>query len=169
VPSASARRIEAVNTRANTAEERLAVSIAEGEALRARIGAIEKERDMLAEALEAARTDLTASQSAVVACQCASDALQATLAEREANLDEATRRTDLLAATLQETQAALLARTTAEERLHSEQSALLRALAAAREVGSAALASLRNEPALVPAASRNAGYLTRFIHLFVAE
>ena len=98
--------IEAVNVRANAAEERLAVSIAEGEALRARIGVIEKERDTFVAALETARAELTA---------------------------------------------------------------VLRALAAAREVGSAALASLKKEPALVPAALRNAGCLTRFIRLFAAE
>ena len=119
--------IEAVNARANAAEERLAVFLADGEALRARIGVIERERDMLAGALEAARAELTAAQ------------------------------------------AELLARTAAEERLYSEQLDLLRALAAAREVGSAVLGSLRNDPASVSAAPRSAGCLTRFARLFAAE
>ena len=119
--------IEEANARANTAGERFAASIAEGEALQARIGVIEKERDMLAGALEAARSELTAAQ------------------------------------------AELLARMTTEDRLYSEQLAQLRALAAARDVGSAALASLRNEPALAPEAPRNGGLLTRFIRLFAAE
>jgi len=76
---------------------------------------------------------------------------------------------DAARAELTAAQAELLARMTTEERLYSEQLAQLRALAAARDVGSAALASLRNEPALAPEAPRNGGLLTRFIRLFAAE
>ncbi|MBV8590430.1 MAG: sulfotransferase [Acetobacteraceae bacterium] len=78
--------IEAVNARVNAAEERLAVSIAEGEALRARIGVIERERDMLAGALEAARAELTAAQAELLARMTAEERLHSEQLARCARL-----------------------------------------------------------------------------------
>ncbi len=97
----------------------------------------------------------------------------AEIEQQRVQIAELARERNALAGSLEaaraELAAELVARTAAEERSHSEQLALLRTLAAAREVGSAALASLRIETALVPQAPRNTGCLTRFIRFFSSE
>jgi hypothetical protein len=126
------------------------------------------------------RTAVGERDAAVAAGDARAAAVEGRLAEALAEIEqqrvqiaELARERNALAGSLEaaraELAAELVARTAAEERSHLEQLALLRTLAAAREVGSAALASLRIETALLPGAPRNTGYLTRFIRFFSSE
>ena len=75
--------LEVANSTARLAEEERSASVAEREALKARITSIERDRDDLAAALEAARAEMTSGKSA--------------LAEHQAVSAEALRRADNLA------------------------------------------------------------------------
>jgi hypothetical protein len=129
------------------------------------------------EALKALITTTVSERDETVA---ASGLLQATLAERDSALAEMSQRADEFVAALQSVEAKLAKSNGALSRaerelsdcnataaaLQSEIVTLRSALAAARDVGRAALAALRTEPATAPEAPRNAGWLALVLRPF---
>ena len=96
----------------------------------------------------------------------ASSLLQATLAERDSALTEMSQRANDFVAALQSAEAKLAKSNGALSRTEREIVALRGDLAAARDVGRAALAALRTDPATAPAVPRNAGWLALVLRPF---
>jgi Methyltransferase domain/Glycosyl transferase family 2 len=140
-----------------------AQSLDEVERLKALIATIVSERD---EAVAASAAECEALASS-----------RASLAERDGALAQMSRRADEFVAALQSAEAKLTKRDDALARaerqlsdrnaaaaaLQSEIITLRSGLAVARDVGRAALAALRTEPATVPKAPQNAGWLSRVL------
>jgi chromosome segregation ATPase len=154
----------------NTAHAR---SLDEIEGLKALIATIVNERDEAVAALAAGREALASSRALLAETEQSTGGLQATLAERDGALAAISQRANEFFAALQSAEAKLAkreedlfrvkrelsARNTAVAALQSEIITLRNALAAARDVGRAALGVLRTEPAMVSGAPRNAGWL----------
>jgi chromosome segregation ATPase len=160
------REIEAKNTEHTR-------SLDEIEDLKALIATTVSERDEAVAALTAGREALASSRALLAETEQSTGLLQATLAERDGALAAMSRRADGFRAALHSAEAKLAKhdddlsrakrelfdRNTAAAELQSEIITLRNALASARDVGRAALAALRTEPAMVSEAPRNAGRL----------
>jgi chromosome segregation ATPase len=144
------REIEAQNTEH-------AQSLGEIEALKVLIATTSSERDQAVAALAAGREALASSRASLTEAERSTGLLQATLAGRDVALAEMTQRADEFVAALQSAEAKLAKRDDALSRAESEIVTLRSDLAVARDVGRAALAALRIEPATVPEKPRNAG------------
>jgi hypothetical protein len=116
--------------------------------------------------LAAGREALAWSRASLTEAERSIGLLQATLAGRDVALAEMTQRADEFVAALQSAEAKLAKRDGALSRAESEIIALHSALAVARDVGRAALAALRTEPATVPEAPRNADWLALALRPF---
>jgi len=148
-------------------------SLDEIEGLKALIATIVNERDEAVAALAAGREALASSRALLAETEQFTGVLQATLAERDGALAAISQRANEFFAALQSAEAKLAkreedlsrakrelsARNTAAAALQSEIIRLRNALAAARDVGRAALAALRTEPAMVSGAPRTDGRL----------
>ena len=148
-------------------------SLDEIEGLKALIATIVNERDEAVAALAAGREALASSRALLAETEQSTGVLQATLAERDGALAAISQRANEFFAALQSAEAKLAkreedlsrakrelsARNTAAAALQSEIIRLRNALAAARDVGRAALAALRTEPAMVSGAPRTDGRL----------
>jgi hypothetical protein len=153
------REIEAQNTKH-------AQSLGEIEALKALIATTASERDQAVAALAAGREALASSRASLTEAERSTGLLQATLAGRDGALAEMSQRADEFVAALESAEAKLAKRDDALSRAESEIIALRSALAVAQDVGRAALAALRTEPATVPEAPRNAGWLALALRPF---
>jgi Methyltransferase domain len=141
------REIEAQNTAHSQ-------SLGEIEALKALIATTAGERDEAVADLAAGLEALASSRTSLAQAEQSTGLL---LAERDSALAEMSRRADEVVAALQSAEAKLAKRDDALSRAESEIVTLRSDLAVARDVGRAALAALRIEPATVPEKPRNAG------------
>jgi Methyltransferase domain len=142
------REIEAQNTAHSQ-------SLGEIEALKALIATTAGERDEAVADLAAGLEALASSRTSLAQAEQSTGLL---LAERDSALAEMSRRADEVVAALQSAEAKLAKRDDALSRAESEIVTLRSDLAVARDVGRAALAALRIEPATVPEKPRNAGW-----------
>jgi Methyltransferase domain len=148
-------------------------SLGEIEGLKALIATIVNERDEAVAGLAAGREALASSRALLAETEQFTGVLQATLAERDGALAAISQRANEFFAAIQSAEAnmakrdddllraerELSGRNAAAVALQSEVITLRNALAAARDVGRAALAALRAEPAMMSGSRRNAGRL----------
>jgi DNA repair exonuclease SbcCD ATPase subunit len=172
--------VDAANEKASATEARLAVSVAENEAQRAHLGAIEREladRNAMATALQAEiqtlRNALTAAERREQERDATVEALRNALGRAELKGAEAGAVAETMRAEIgslhrslaqaeargREGEAAAAARQAQIRSLQSE-------LAAARDVGKAALVSLRITPAPILPSARDTGWLGVMLRRF---